>query len=41
LIASRIYVQLGEPENAVRSFERARELRPFLPIFGAKKRPNT
>lgn len=33
LVAAKIYVKLGDPEGAAASVRRARELRPFLPIF--------
>lgn len=33
LIESRIYVELGAPEEATAAFRRARALRPYLPLF--------
>jgi len=33
LIESRIYVQLGEPEEATAAFRKARSLRPYLQLF--------
>jgi O-antigen ligase len=38
LVASRIYVQLGRPKDAAAALRRARELRPYLKLFG---RPTT
>lgn len=34
LVEARIYVALGEPGRAAAAYRQARELRPFLPLFG-------